>query len=366
MPYLRSLSFVNIQSHKETILDLSPKLNVIKGTSHKGKSSMVRGSEFLIFNEPLAPQDKIKSWFAKKEEEMSVTAGYTDESYVIRTHSPSFNGYLIGNEEEKPLEALRGDVPEEVRAALGIDSLNLRGQNDGYFMLNSSPGEVARMFNQVSGLDIIDKVLSRVNSISRETNASLNSIEKQVIQESASVEKLKFVREVKTEVALLEKRVKRCQQLEQSIATISSSLAIIEKEKEVERVCKIKIGVKPLISSLKLSVSSLESLENRYKALSSVVGNIKKHTKLIEDLNDWLLVKKEAESFREQIKAYEDAKKKHDALFNVCSTIKAHEKKRRTLSLHVSQLQEKRASLHAKLDYCPTCGAHRKYWKNDI
>lgn len=369
IPILASLQFINIQSHKDTLIHLVPGLNVIKGTSHKGKSAMMRGIRWWLKNDPLSPHTKIKNWDATDDDEMSVIGEFSDGSYVIRTHSPDFNGYLVGDSEgnEEPYEALRGEVPEEVRKALWMEDVNFRGQGDGYFMFDKgsySPGEVARLFNKCVGLDIIDKVLSNINSMDRAAGDSLKANKKSLEKEKAEAKRIGFVRELESRMTFLERKVNRCQTLSENIALLKSvigEVTVLEREKEE---AQKKISFKQSLNIVKIKVEKFEKVRQQHEELNRVYRSILITEKTIEDLKDWLTVKPKAEALKAKVKKLEETSENYRKINSAYTSILQHEKVCSSLSLHLEQLKNKRTALTKKLYYCQYCGAHKRYWKN--
>lgn len=156
-----TLEVLNFQSHVSSRLELSPGVNVVTGSSDSGKSTLVRALVWLVKNRPQG--FTFKSNFAKGRDATLVRLQFSDGACVERERSNSQNRYLISGGSE--LEALRADVPSEVKALLALEDYNIQGQHDGYFLLQSSSGEVARLLNEVVGLDVIDITLKNVNSI---------------------------------------------------------------------------------------------------------------------------------------------------------------------------------------------------------
>lgn len=367
IPILSSLQFINIQSHADTLLSLAPGLNVIMGTSHMGKSAMVRGVKWWMFNEPLAPQDKIKNWFAKDSDEMAVIGEFSDGSYVIRTHSKSFNGYIVGDGEgnEEPYEALRGEVPEEVRKALQMDKVNFQGQGDGYFMFDSTSGEVARMFNESAGLNIITIVNHNMNVISRKTEDDLRTNKASLKKEKDAADKLSFVRTLDSKIKLLSRKVNRHENLSSSISSLESTVNRIEKLEETIRVAKIKTSYKSRILLLKTKVLEYKQIDQKYTSTNSLFNSIMERQRTIRDDKEWLKVKDKARALRIKISELAEKTENFDKVNTTYNSILRLDKSCSTLSLHIKTLKERRQQLQLQLDYCPKCGAHKKYWEKE-
>jgi len=167
-----------VQPHEHTIIEPSNKVTVIKGTSHGGKSSIVRALKKLIENRPLG-REGLLSWFADNKDMMSIGMSFEEGTYVYRNQAHLDNNYTT-SESKTPYRALRGDVPEEVSALTRMNAVNIQSQHDPYFMLQSSPGEVGRMFNEAVGLEIIDETISQAKTLFNLVNAQRVACYKQV------------------------------------------------------------------------------------------------------------------------------------------------------------------------------------------
>ncbi len=167
------------QSHDHTIIEPSDKVTVIKGTSHGGKSSLVRAVRWAIENKPMGFD--FKSWFSDDKEETRVSMEFSDFTHFSKVRSDKLNQYDTCTS-SKPFKALRADVPEAVSAITQMNEVNIQQQLDPYFMLQSSPGEVGRMFNEAVGLEIIDEAISEAkkafNTVNAQRVACYDQVEK--------------------------------------------------------------------------------------------------------------------------------------------------------------------------------------------
>ena len=52
MKYIKRVTLENFQSHKHSVIDFDEQLNVIVGPSDSGKSAIIRGIKWVLYNEP--------------------------------------------------------------------------------------------------------------------------------------------------------------------------------------------------------------------------------------------------------------------------------------------------------------------------
>jgi len=157
------LELTNIQSHKNTKFTFSPFLNVIKGIANSsdiGKSVVIKGLRLLIENRA---SKKIRTTGATSPSSVIASDGVVT---VGRVKDDKLNGYFIKEEgkEDKDFKAIKTDIPHDVQKALNLSEVNIQLQRDTFFLIDDSPGQVAKELNKVSGLSTIDATLKRINS----------------------------------------------------------------------------------------------------------------------------------------------------------------------------------------------------------
>lgn len=192
---IESLLLRNFQSHKKTELNFHPNINVIIGTSNSGKTAILRGLYWIVYNRP-SGLSFISHWNRDKKgnpiKETSASIAQNDYT-IVRIRSEELSGYKIidndGSGNYSNLEAIGIDVPEVITKNLNLGEVNIQKQMDAPFLLSESSGEVARFFNKEIRLDLIDKILStaeikrrKFNSDIKITESSITSTKKELLQ----------------------------------------------------------------------------------------------------------------------------------------------------------------------------------------
>lgn len=161
---LKSIALKNFQCHGDKSFDLHPGVNVFCGKSGQGKSAgAIRPIKWVVFNRPSG--EAFRKWGTKETEVTLVVdtqGGNAPDVTVSRLKSDKDNLYKVG---DKELRAFGQKVPEEVSALLNMGDLNFAFQHDPLFLLASSPTEVARILNELAGLDQIDEVYGRMGKL---------------------------------------------------------------------------------------------------------------------------------------------------------------------------------------------------------
>lgn len=286
---IKSARLQNYESHEDSLLEFHEGINVIIGDSDKGKSGIFRGIAMVPTNK-LAGIEHVSHWCLTKTEEikagkeMRVTLD-NGEAVVTRVRSAKINGYEISTL-EKPLEAIRTEVPAVVSNALNISSLNIQRQSDGPFLIGRPGGEVARYINELVRLDDIDKFIAvakdKVKKNKEEVEVEQTEIKKldASIAEYEWIDKIaQYVSEIKTcesKLPLLETELNL---LITELSQYSEALALSQEAKVCLRAVPIVAEIKTLDAEMRQKWSELEVLTSEiesYGLNSEVVRKAKK------------------------------------------------------------------------------------------
>jgi exonuclease SbcC len=299
---IKTVEIKNFQSHQLSELELSEGLNVIVGSSEVGKSSIIRALLWVIRNRPQG--FGFRSWFAPKGDSTRVALEFSDGNWVVRERDMESNRYLTTfHTDEDPLEAVRTDVPKEVSEIINIADYNIQTQHERFFLLQNTAGEVARMFNNIVGLDSIDKSLSSVASIIRSSCSKRDDAKEKVERLEEELREFEFLEELEDLVAKLEKllgerdlkRQERSEltQIYLSITKLDEEIEEADKRLELERESRDffrEVGL--LDSDVRLKdwvdkvIEELERLSEDIRALDTQIspeGDLEDLTSEIQD-----------------------------------------------------------------------------------
>jgi DNA repair ATPase RecN len=165
---LKQLILTNFQKHSKLTLNFSSGVNIIHGETDSGKSCIVRAIKWIFFGEPKG--DVVRKEGTKKT---SVKAIFEDGITVEKIKSASVNAYILKvGEEVKRFDAVGKTIPEEILKVLKSRTirvndeeiiLNIANQISLPFLLDKSGTFRMKLFNQLTGNDIIDKVFQSLN-----------------------------------------------------------------------------------------------------------------------------------------------------------------------------------------------------------
>lgn len=186
------LKITNFQSHTNTELDILPNaVNVIVGETDAGKSAVIRSIELLARNRPSG--DKYRTHGTKETR--------VEWKGVTRVRDNTAGSYIVDGIEYK---ALRSEVPRQVTEKLQLSEINFRPQHAAYFLLNDSPGAVARAMNELADLGLIDYTTAEIKRQKGQNAALIEVKAKDLEKREEEVKNLAWAIDADIDLAVIE------------------------------------------------------------------------------------------------------------------------------------------------------------------
>jgi len=310
---IKYLQIQNFQSHKDSLLEFDPGVNVIVGSSDSGKTAVIRALRWLVWNRPSG--DAFRSnWGGETLVRMAA------DKKILERIKDKDNAYILA---DQVFKAFGADVPEEIIKALNIDEINLQQQLDRPFLLTDSPGEVARYFNRVANLDQIDTGMKNVQSQIRSIEQDIKSTEQQLKEQEEELNKYDYLDKLEAELEVLEDMnthahgsrmvINRLEGVIEEIAEVEKEIEkysdILEMEGDVEKILSLYEkgkGKEQEISDLTNLILEAKETDNQLEELNhfiSMEGDLKKVLLLSTELEER---KKEINTFDDLISEIED------------------------------------------------------------
>mgnify|MGYP001308313083 CR=1 FL=1 len=241
------ITIKNFQAHKETTLELSEGLNVITGDTDSGKSSILRACRWLSEGRPTG--DSIKNWNSPDEKTEVVLC--TKDNKRIGKIRKDKTVYSFGR---KVYEATKTEVPQEIRDFLNLSDINIQTQHQRYFLLDDSPGEVARKLNELVGLDIITTIYKRINHKIASVEEEIRRDTDEMKRIQTELDELLYIEKFDASLKKLESLIEKKTVIEKKHGLVCSAIQNFnEIESEIEKltpVLKIKEKVESLYDSI--------------------------------------------------------------------------------------------------------------------
>jgi len=358
---IKEIELLNFQPHAYTYLELHPGVNVFKGSSHKGKSSIIRGVGWALFNN--LKGIGFKSHFAKNKDAVEVGMVF-DNGWIKRGKQGKRNYYECeGHEGKDALVAVKQEVPDEIQAITNMSAINFQGQDERHFLLGESPGHVGRELNKFVGLEIIDttktKANEKIGKIKVQQNQNTESIEttEGKIKGYAYLDVVApFIESIKEHLERKRKKTYRRNEVQTILNNIYQTNIEIEKEKQF-------LLVKPAYMELNVLIERRESLYWKREAIENIIKQVKKLERDIKNVKVFLTVKKDYKRLTEQLKNRAEIASRRNKIKSVCSAIRQDEEARLEASILLKDYQKQYKEMEKKLDFCQHCGAAKEHWR---
>lgn len=268
---IKELKIKNIQSHKNTNIELSTGLNVFIGETDGGKSAILRALRYLFYNKPDG-DSLISNW----SDSCSITCITEEGVEYERSRSKNTNKY---RKDKQVFEAFKRDIPEEIQIGLNITEINLQQQFDSHFLLSETSGKIALHFNKIAGLDIIDKSRSQITT-------ELKSVNKRVQFEKLEIKKYKNKLKQLPDLKKLKAGIEELENLENTkqnlISEINGIRLLVQKIKKVQH--NKQIAGEEILPEKEINIildlyTQQEKINNITSKLNNIVTTLRKNNK---------------------------------------------------------------------------------------
>lgn len=291
---IKSIKIVNYQSHKESVLSLSKGINVIIGSSDDGKSAILRSLNWIKDNRPsgmstVSYWDRGKDNKPQTEQSCEIDVAYDgidlSSTIIERLREKDFNGYKLNGE---AFEAVGTDVPEQISSILNMTEVNLQKQFDSPFLISESAAEIARSFNKVIHLDIIDKVLSNTESMRRKISQDIIKTANTITELGMESQKYNWIESAKEKVVLLRRREERASK---KLDNIEGLEKLVQKANEILSTLNktANIDYEGIIKRIKITRNHAEQAAYKIEIVNSIqllYQKAKLYTQKMSSLNN--------------------------------------------------------------------------------
>jgi exonuclease SbcC len=344
----KKLEIRNFQSHKHSVLEFHPGMNVIIGKTDSGKSAVIRSLKLAIKNRP-SGDAFISHWADEAHVVLS-----TDNNVIERKKGKQ-NKFILDKQE---LTGFSQSVPEEVEQALNLSDASCQFQMDDIFLLNSSSGEVAAYFNKVANLDMIDKGQSNIKKWISGLSRDIEST-KQIIKDNREKVKLyKFLEDFEIQLDVIEQDKK---QLDSNYKTIQSLQKTVEKVHEIQDLLEENKHVVSLQTLVTKTIALHKTCQDKkavIETLQTTIERVKTVNESIQEHKEIAGLQKVVDKSITLFTEIKDKKKQITALETLLE-------KNVSFSKTLKQKKQQHKELHEKYDrlfpdVCPLCGTPKK------
>lgn len=184
---LKRIKIKNFQSHTNTVIEFHTGLNCVIGSTHVGKSALVRSLRWVMFN------TQFKDYTTWGENFCSVEVELMNGYKITREREKETNRYIL--EKDGKFERFEGfglDIPKQIKDALSVSdivlsenleiNLNVRSQHDPLFLLTDTGTIRAKALNSLVGIHIIDEALKTLVADNKKEKIDLSVYKNKVKQ----------------------------------------------------------------------------------------------------------------------------------------------------------------------------------------
>ena len=267
--HIQELILEYFEIHIHTHFLFHEGVNYIIGDNDQGKSSVKKALKWVVDNK-LSGQGFRNRKHPNKDTVVTIK---TQEGYVKRVKGKSKNYYELNGTK---FNAIGGKVPSEVLEFLNMDDVNIQNQFDTFFLLQDSPGQVAKRFNEYVGLSLIDKVAKEAEITVRQANREVLKHKDDVNELKKEIKTYKYVDKAGTLIGkakILEKQIKKITDgISQVKVLVQEHTALYEKLNELPDIEEIKT----LLDRANTHLGNINENSSRSSNVAILVENFKR------------------------------------------------------------------------------------------
>lgn len=352
------------ETHLDTFIEFHPGVNTLVGESDEGKSGIVRQIKWNAKNRPTGDSyrnDKLNpNKKSDKKKRTSVSIDYESSGVIMRERDAgSINHYRINDQE--PLRALRTDVPDEVQELTKIKDVNIQGQHptEQYFLLADKPGQVAKRFNEVAGLTIMDDALKAINSKVRTCNAEINVAKEEIKEKKKELKDTEWIIDAEKLIKKLNKFGTEIVKKHSELLSIQKILEDVDKVNESLVSFKDVEKAKEMLNSLNTRTQDMNRRKESISEVSSLLNNIKNVSLALNECIDTDKVLNALKTLKKRKEKIDTDSKKIHNINNLLHKIAIHEEQCEIADDYYKKTKKVYDNLREKTE-CPVCGRSGK------
>jgi len=264
---IKTLAIANFQSHKDTVLEFDPGVNIIVGATDSGKTAIIRALRWLIWNRPGG--DAFRSrWGGQTEVWLNDTDAYQVTRYK---NDKGQNVYKLN---EEYYEAFGTGIPDPIKEFLNIDETNLQQQLDSPFLISSTPGEIASYFNRVAHLDQIDTGIKTIQQSLRKLGIRKEEDQERTQGLQTELEGYTFIDKFEVNLEVLEQIQDERNQKGAKVGKLAIAISDLEKVEDKIADCDYTLSFQEQVDEILGLMSERDKLEEKKKACEDQIRTI--------------------------------------------------------------------------------------------
>lgn len=363
---IKKIQLKNWQSHKELTLNFVDEINVITGLSNVGKSSIRRAIEWLCFNANISESD----YRSEGTDETSVKVWLDNDFIIERIRSNSINRYILSKEgcEDRVFDKFGSVVPEEIQQVIQVKeieieneklNLNIAEQLSLPFLLDKSATFRAKLFNKLTGNELLDKLFKEFNKENLRINREIKETEESItVQENQLVEYSKNYKILKDKLTSVKEQYSKLKEeivIYENLKDLSEKLKTNKENQEFVnfKASQIKVISEDKIKELKLKAEELKKLQELSYELEATNEAIEK---LLFQKSKIKIVDVNFEGLKEKNELLQNLEKINQQLVNNQQELNKIGQLSHNIGQTSTELEKELKEVWEKNPTCPLCG----------
>lgn len=352
-----SLHLVNFEIHEDTLIEFVSGVNVIRGTTGQGKTSIRRALTYVVFSKPVQgrPYDKSKDSYVtlRCSGIPAITRGRTGGKKGKNYYK--IDSKLVSGEEQDPLKAFKRTVPPEIAQMLDMSEVNIQEQFKEYYLLQNTAGQVAKTIHKLLGMDLVDKTARVANSAIAAQGKLLQSRKTQIENIHTDIKKYEYVESLEKELDDLETAIQDYEELEarhHNLTTLLERCKILQQRIAATKVPEL---VEKNARALVADILEFNTKQEESEGVHEAVKAIDQITKRQRELAEWLQVEAEASKLKNEIIDLQTQEVQSQRLERLIVQLQENQTETDNICKVISYNTKELAALKKKLKICPVC-----------
>lgn len=258
--YITDIILENFQSHENTVIKCSPKLNIFVGESRQGKSSVIRAVSWIYEDGAKNSRRYIKKGADFARATIKLSNGYVI-SRIVEKKKSGKNGYEIYNPHTGETDYQNTKYLPQVQEMLAFTSLNIGTakpiplnflkQGKGWFFIGDelSGPERAKVIGGIYGTHYADAVLKELEANNKKLTQQMKDRQKDLLEVNENINKYTYLPE-------LDRDIKELEELYEKLTALKS------KRDRIEQLVNDKKIITDKVDELENTLKSLKYLDN--------------------------------------------------------------------------------------------------------
>lgn len=362
---IKKIQLDNFGKHSDLTVNFSKDTNVIFGKTGSGKSTVKKAITWVLTNS--IKGDNVRKEGSKKTSVILTT----DKNIEIeKVKSSSINRYIlrIPNKEEQIFDKCGTSIPEEILEVINLNeiqiddetiNLNIADQVALPFLMDKSATFRMKLFNKLTGNDILDKLFGRFNKDILKIKRDITSTEDQKKENEIEVQK------VKEEKEILDKKIEQSDVLfgivHKNYKIYTNLLKYIELHKKREEIqTQIKNINIPEVTEIKEVTKEIEEFEQ----LKTVLNRLEKQEiikdRVRDELKKIVIPALDLEEITEEIQQFESISEALNSINIKNEKLSVLKGELKSVKIDIKDLEKEHKELHKSVKICETCGQEVK------